>query len=151
MVTLVLGVLDVAYSDSQLGGKTSSTTTGEVAEILEKRYAVMQSYFDLHKGEIADDLANGMAASLQDLINGRTATGSPFYGAEQKIEAGFRRFLDANEMQKLSLALTGTPISAAAQAGVSHRKKRPYAKRAGRSAFVDTGLYRSSFRAEVNF
>lgn len=149
MPTLVLGVLVVNYSDAN-GATGGTTDTGTVAELLENKYHVMQSFFDLHKGEIADDLANGMAASLQDLINGRTATGSPFYGAEQKIDARFRAFIYGNEMQKLSLALTGKPISAAAIRGVSHRRKSPYAQRnPSRPAFVDTSLYVSSFRSTV--
>jgi hypothetical protein len=41
----------------------------------------------------------------------------------------------------------GITLSAAADAGVNHRKKRPYAKRDARPAFVDTGLFVSSFRA----
>jgi hypothetical protein len=145
MATLELGVLDVAYTSDSSGKKT---TTGDVAEILESNYHVMETFAELRKQRIADFLAQSMANALQDRLNGRTATGSPMFDAEQRIEADFRAFLDANEMNRLSVALTGQAISAAAARGVNRRKKNPFAKaNRARVAFVDTGLYRDSFRA----
>jgi hypothetical protein len=146
MPTLELGVLELSYSHTE-GGKTRPTTTGDVAEILESRYHVMAYFYNLKQDKIAGFLADSMANALQDRINGRTVGRSPMYDAQQQIEASFRAFLDANEMNKLALFLTGLPISAAAARGVSHRFKHPYAKRPGRVAFVDTGLFRASFRA----
>lgn len=150
MATLTLGVLDVSYSDAQPGQEPETTTTGAVAEILEERYHVMGTFYELRKGRIGQYLADALATRLQDLFRGSATVGSPMYGAEQKIEAEFRSFLDANEMQKLAIALSGTPLSAAAMRGVSHRRKQPFSKKnRARPAFVDTGLYRSSFRALV--
>lgn len=151
MAKLIFGVLEVAYSDAHGGdGQATSTTTGEVATLLEQRYHVMQTFFDLRKGQIAEALADGMAVRLQDLFRGSPTPGSPLHGAEQKIESMFRQFLDANEMQKLAMAISGLPLSAAAAKGVSHRKKMPFAKKnKPRPAFVDTGLYRASFRATI--
>lgn len=159
MASLTFGVLEVAYSDAH-GPANGPTTTGDVAEILEQRYHVMQTFYDLRKGRIAEFLADGMATVLQDLVSGRTRAtirtaatmgrGSAMYDAAQRIEHEFRSFLDANEMQKLAIALNGAPISAAAANGVNHRKKRPYVKKnKARPAFIDTGLYRASFRALV--
>lgn len=160
MASLVFGVLEVAYSDAHNPNnpKAGVTTTGDVAEILEKRYHVMQTFFDLRKGRIAEYIADGMATAIQNLVAGRPTigsaerlgTGNAMYDAAQRIEHEFRSFLDANEMQKISIALYGTPVSAAAARGVNHRKKRPYVKKnRARPAFVDTGLYRASFRALV--
>lgn len=156
MATLTFGVLEIAYSDAHGPGSGGTTTTGDVAEILERRYGVMQTFYDLRKGRIAEFLADGMASALQNLVAGRRMdTGSAMYGAGQRIEHEFRAFLDANEMQKLALALAGPEIvnpnlSAAAARGVNHRRKHPYAKKnKPRPAFIDTGLYRASFRALV--
>lgn len=164
MASLVFGVLDVAYSEAHgTSGKQVATTTGDVAEILESRYAVMQTFFDLRKAKIAGYLADAMATAIQNLVTGRPTPlrisaggqGSPMFDAQQRIEQEFRSFLDANEMEKLALALAGPNIanphiSAAAAKGVNHRKKHPYAKKnRARPAFVDTGLYRTSFRALV--
>ena len=150
MPTLSLGVLDVAYTQREPGQKPKRTTTGDVAEILERNYHVMGTFYELKKVKIADLIAADMANALNDRLHGRTV-GRPFFDAETQIEAMFRTFLDANEMNKISVALTGTPISAAADRGVSHRRKRPYVARAARPAFVDTGLYRISFRATFRF
>lgn len=154
-LTLYLGVVDVAYSDASGNG---AKTTGDVAEGLEngfggndKGYKIMQTFFFLNKEKIAGYLADSMAASLQTMIN----TGRPIdnrasltFGADQKIETLFRQFIFSDSMSKLEYAVTGLALSAAAAAGVNHRKKHPYAKaNKPRPAFVDTGLYVASFRA----
>ena len=151
MAELILGVLDVAYSmKATETAPAQSTTTGDVAQILEANYHVMETFFESRKDQIAGFLADSLANALQDRLNGVPTRSSPTYGAEQQIEAEFRAFLDANEMQIVALATTGSPISEAAARGVNHRFKRPYArKNRARPAFVDTGLYRSSFRALV--
>lgn len=140
-----MGVLDVAYT-SEAEGKKKATTTGDVATILEERYHVMGTFFELRKGQIAENVADAMGRALQDLFGGHRRQ-NVAYEADQQIEAQFRHFLDANEMQKIAIGLTGVPLSAAAARGLSHRKKHPYAKRKGRPAFVDTGLYKISFRS----
>lgn len=150
MASLILGVLDVAYSDAQ-GQSGSTKTTGDVAEILESKYHVMQTFYDLRKGRIAQFFEEGMSHALQDLFNG-VRVPNYAYEIEQKVDHEFRSFLDRDEMQRLALALGGAPISAAAAAGVSHRFKHPFArKNKARPAFVDTGLYWASFRSTVKF
>ena len=68
---------------------------------------------------------------------------------KKRIETEFRGFIFANEMDKMSLALTNTPISAAAARGVNKRKLHPYAgKNPSRPAFVDSGTYVSAFVAQ---
>jgi hypothetical protein len=141
-VILHLGVLDVGYTE---GNKT--TTTGDVAEILEDNYHVMRSFVEIHEDEIADDLAKAMAGVLESKMSGWTPD-FKLPGAMSSIENRFRSFLSAGEMQKL---LPATQPIKAAEAGISHRKKHPYAKKnKARVAFVDTGLYRQSFRSWVD-
>jgi len=169
MATLNLGVLEVAYSTAHTGdmAKNSQTTTFEVAQRLEEKYKIMQTFYVLRKEKIAQFLADDMAHSLQDMMNGKRigasksatftnkfhgikegySTNSLSYGADQRIETEFRSFIFSNEMNTLSKAVGLGEISAAAAAGVRHRKKNPYKKRDARPAFVDTGLYVASFRA----
>jgi hypothetical protein len=167
---LNLGILEVSYSTAHTGdmAKNSQTTTFEVATKLEENYHVMQTFYDSRKQKIADFLADDMAHSLQDMMNGRRiggsksamftnkfhgisesySTSSLSYGADQKIEAEFRSFIFSNEMQKMNIAATGKPLSMAAFKGVNFRKKHPYSiKNKPRVAFVATGLYVSSFMA----
>lgn len=157
MTTLVLGVENVAYTDKDAKG---ATTTGEVALILEKKYHVMETFFEIKKAKIGKILADGMAAQLATLMAGGPASKSVAPGAMQKIETSFRQFLDAGEMSQAVASLSmserdyfmtsvGT-FDGAASRGVSHRKKKPNSrKNKARPAFIDTGLYQSSFRAKI--
>jgi hypothetical protein len=161
---LILGVENVAYSDPDAKGVT---TTGEVAEILEKKYHVMDVFFELYGKQIADDITKSMIDDMDALMNGEKVSAVPMAGAMQKIEHSFRNYLDDDEWQQT----TGQAI-AAAQNGVNHRKEnpmntrfmrvgggkngkgstmvlRPGKQRGPRPAFIDTGLYQSSFRAWV--
>lgn len=47
MITFHLGVIDIPYEDED-------TTTGSVAEELEARYQIMQTFFDRYGNDIAD-------------------------------------------------------------------------------------------------
>ncbi len=151
---LHLGVVDVAYSDD-LGG----STTGEVAEILESNYHVMRIFFEDNEEFIGNALVEAMAGAIESLAQGkivnvfsreastrlgeRVLSGTSF---TDKIDERFRDFLDAGEATKISRQMVS-----AAEAGVSHRKKKPFAREnPARPAFVDTGLYSASFRAWVD-
>lgn len=137
MPTLSLGVLDVAYKDDP------ATTTGKVAEILEGRYHIMRSFLELNEAMIGDELAKKMIARMSTPALGRRDM--EIYAIDER----FRDFLAADEMSKL---LPPSQQSAAAQAGVNHRKKHTYAKaNNARPAFVDTGQYQASFHAVLKF
>ena len=159
---LLLGVENVAYSDPDASG---ATTTAEVAEILEEKYHVMRVFVELHGQEIADVIGQGIADDLEALANDERIGKQMLMGSMGKIESGFRDYLGADEWQQTS----GQTI-AAAQNGVSHRFKNAQnrtvsaksvvkagggmgltivatKKRGPRPAFIDTGLYSASFRA----
>lgn len=153
---LMFGVLDQEYSDARGGG---AKTTGEVARILEDRYHVMATFYETRQDKIAGWLAKDATNALRLMLAGKDM-GKPrdaFYGATQKIESEFRAFLTRNEMGRLSFLsgaeaeyfqARGPKFTGAAT--VAHRKLHPYAKKNQmRPVFVDTGLYRSSFRAWV--
>lgn len=164
---LMLGVLDVSYSDASGSG---TDTTYAVAVKLEERYAPMQTFFNSRKQKIADWLAQDMAHSLERIVQGKgiaSSKGASFsnkfhkiadenyerssltYGADQKIEREFRQFLASNEMG-LHADAQGLGGTASAKAGVSHRFKdvmNAKKKRGSRPFLIDTGLYSSVFRA----
>jgi hypothetical protein len=145
MTKLYLGVMDIPY-------KEDSQTTGEVAEILEKRYGVMNAYFDSHKLGIAKSMEDSVANALETLMLGGPTDASPFASAESFIDADFRQFLSSSEIEKLGIP--GVPTQAALD-GVSHRFKNPRykvtkgkkVKRPRRPSFIDTGLYQASMKA----
>lgn len=152
MVTLNLGVVDAAYTENG-----ESTTTGDVASFLEADYHVMRTFLELHEDEIGEFLADAMAGEIESLAQGKpvaalarrdvtTHLGDRVIEGQSvngRIEEAFRDYLDSGEWNQTS----GQAI-AAADAGVNHRKKRPYSqKNRARASFVDTGLYQASFRA----
>ena len=132
-----LGVLDVAYTED---GK--STTTGEVAKILEANYGVIQTFVDLHEDEIGDELIDRLVGIFESSAMGAKLD----YRVVDfpKVEKMFRDYLDAGEWENQ----IGNSATAAAAAGRSKRKKN--AGQTPRVSFVDTGLYRKSFRAWMN-
>jgi hypothetical protein len=148
---LNLGVVDAAYTDAD-GGKT----TGEVAGYLEDEYHVMRTFLEIYEDQIGEFLADAMAGEIESLAQGKpvaifgkdidTKLGDRLISGMSvngKIEEKFRDYLDAREWQDLSRQKVE-----AADVGVNHRKKTPYAKKnKARPAFVDTGLYQASFRA----
>lgn len=156
-VTLHLGVLDqpyraVGYAARMLkkNGKPNvprAITTGDVAQILEDKYGIMQRFADVHWNDtFAPALENSVQGALEALMMGQVV--DPWGSATQKIEARFRDFINSKEAERV--AIPGTPTMAAIM-GVNHRLKHPYSrKNPRRPSFRDTGLYVTSFRSWVD-
>jgi hypothetical protein len=163
LTTLHLGVIDVPYVDpapvkapKARRGKANrprkrrakgsgAVTTGDVAEILEAKYAVMDTFVLLHEQEIADQFAEAISGALENLVVGAPPANNPFGPAEGWTEARFKRFLELQEMNGL---VQGVPTRAALE-GVRHRFKSKKNPAGPRPSFIDTGLYESSFKAWV--
>ncbi len=144
MSKLHLGVIDAAYSDPDAPG---AQTTYRVAKILEKKYDVMGVFVEQHEGEIAEAVTKIYQNDLNRIIEGGRSRLGRGESPVPKIESAFSDYLARDEWQ----TVTGRRI-AAAQAGISHRFKKPKARTGpesgdARPAFIDTDLYRSSFRA----
>lgn len=153
MTRLSLGVVELPYVDAEqprrkkYKAKVVSLSTGDVAEILEAKYGVMQHFFDTYQGRIATAMAEAVKDRIEALIMGRPATGELFPEIGDDIKVMFHKFISEKEIERLGI--TGVPTQAALS-GVSHRFKHPYAKRGSRPSFIDTGLYLDSFVAEVS-
>jgi hypothetical protein len=166
-LTLNLGVVDIPYSAGESApkrvakarkgrrkkaqrvgaGSNSAKTTGDVATILEAKYAIMARFFEAHQHEIGEMLAEGMADTVTSMMAGAPASMSPYAGAEEKIGELFRDFLDREELA--GLGAPGVPTEAAIK-GVSHRRLHPYAKNnPRRPSFEDSGLLAASMRAWI--
>lgn len=163
MPTIFLGVIDLPYNEPPSAGpkrvrkaskhprphksqaaKYGNLTTGDVAEILEAKYHVMELYWFLHEAQIAADFEESLSGALETLLMGGPIAATGFESALSKMEDGFKQMLSQRELD--TLGYPGIP-TAAAMAGVSHRFKSGYTKnRVPRPSFIDTGLYSSSFK-----
>jgi hypothetical protein len=140
MAVLHLGVLDVPYKK---GGKS----TGEVAEILEAKYHVIEIFYEEHQRDIAGLLEEIYGSALDDLLKGAPAGGNTAAELGSGIKSLFAKFIDGRQMD--GLGYPGIPTQAALR-GVNHSKLHPYAKgNPERPSFRDTGQYLDSFWAEI--
>jgi len=155
-VKLHLGVVDVPYMQApkaprrgrkRIGAKpkkmvAGTQTTGDIAEKLEARYHVMEHFVQLHSADvIAPALEKGLAGALETMMMGGQPTPALFASAEGIIEEGFRRMIEAKELDRLGYP--GIPTRASLD-GVSHRfkiKRGPV-----RPSFIDTGQYLAAFK-----
>lgn len=159
-VRLHLGVADIPYGGSQApasrrGSRRRPPTpagrvsTGDVAEILERRYGVMGKFLELHGQLVADELAGAMRDRLEVLLMGGPATPGGALLPEGSLSAIEQRFRQMLNNRELDGKVPGVPTGAAG-AGVSHRMKNPYARRGTRPSFIDTGQYQTTMRAWVD-
>ena len=131
---LCLGVVDIPYADKE------GETTYEVAQLLEKKYAVMGTFFEMHGKDIAADLESGIAGAIENAFAG-AASKDIFAGAMSKTEQRFKEYIDKEE-HGIRLKKHDAPKAGG-------RKKRQYRKVKNTTAFIWSGLYRMSFRSWI--
>lgn len=143
MPVLHLGVNDMPYSVKD------GITTWDVAQILEEKYHVMQTFADtLGEAAIARSLERSVENAIEKVMMGSNSAGlSMTAEAENEIKAAFDAFITQQDMDG---RVAGVP-TAASLAGVNHSFAHPYAKgNPARPSFVDTGTYRNVFAAEIS-
>lgn len=140
-LTLHLGVYDIPYADK------NGLTTGEVAQYLEDKYHPMEVFYELHKDQIAEGLAENMQGALESMLMGAppSVVAKSAQGGLTKVDNLFKKFLSNREME--GLGIPGVPTQAALD-GVNHRLKKKRGRR--RPSFIDTGQYQASFHATVD-
>ena len=161
-ITLHLGVIDIPYSSRDRASKVSQAkkckankpvkassgatkTTGDVAEILEEKYGILDTFAYARLPDIAKALEESIAGALEDLLMGAPASGNPFAGAESAIGTMMKQFVSSQQIEHMGIE--GVPTQAALN-GVNHRMKHPYAKRnPRRPSFMDTHLMVNNYIA----
>lgn len=171
MPILHLGVLDVPH-----GGEKESLSTGDVAEILEEKYHIMEIFYEQHVEDvIVPALEENLQGQFERMLSGGGDSGFTETEGESKIRSGARQegfeksmvvgvtdsikkafddFITLNEMD--ALGYPGIPTAASGRStlrkgGVQHRFVHPYAKaNPSRPSFVDTGAYLDSFTAWID-
>lgn len=140
-----LGVLDVPHLNWIGGKKTgeSHLTIGDLATILEAKYHVMETFASVRRENIKSQVKDAMATRLTAELRGERDRGRALNKAFGQIEHMFRDFLVQKQMDGL---VKGVPTQASLD-GISHRFKKPNAKRPARPSFIDTGQYVAAFKA----
>lgn len=156
MTTLNLGVIVMPYAyDTKAKGKgkkkkaaSRSITTAEVADLLEDKYHLMETFYEAYKKDIVKNITESLAGSIESLVMGAPAHADPFAAGTQQIAEQFKQFILSGEAERLGIP--GTPTKAALK-GVSHRKAHPYAKaNPPRVSFYDTGMYVDNFMSWID-
>lgn len=152
-LVLHMGVIDIPYAEAPKKHQrhksatpvSGTQTTGDVAEILEAEYHIMQIFFEVHHAQIEEVLLESIGDEATNVGMGKAPGSNAFAYAEGRIAEMFRDFITTREIEKLGYP--GVPTKAAID-GVNHRLAHPDAKgNPRRPSFVDTGLYVASFRA----
>ena len=137
VTTLNLGVVDdLRYSNK------GTTKIADVAGYLERKYHIMEVFFELHIEQIEELLCDALQGQIETIAMGGSRANNPFGTAESKIEALFKLWLSGGGMD--GLGVPGVPTQAALD-GVNHRLKLK--KGSPRPSFIDTGLYQASFKS----
>jgi hypothetical protein len=118
-------------------------TTGVVAKDLEKRYGLMGAFWEMEQDYVMTLIEKSIGQSIEEMV--ASGERNPLISQDvlDKIETRFKRNLST---RRYDGQLNGVP-TLAAQRGVSHLVRHPYAKRAPRPSFIDTGMYQASFKA----
>jgi hypothetical protein len=152
-VVLHMGFLNVPYTrdtkrDSTAAIKkyeamrrrtfSGARTTGTVANILERKYNIVEVFAQIHGGEIQDILVDNVGDLIIDSLSQRKKFASERMVKYMKpktdqIQKMFKLFLDREE--------TGADIDVANKGRRTGRKSKT-----PRPPFINTGLYRASFR-----
>ena len=162
MVALDLSVIDLPYSGEpdapkpRVGKKgkprkgaakkpqLQSTTTYEVATILEAKYGVMAHFVERHHDDIEQAMITSIEGALEDLFAGAPMH-NPFAEADSAIQAEFRTFLMTAEIE--TMGVDGVPT----QAAIDRRSGR-FKTKVGpsqRPSFIDSGTYELSMIAQI--
>ncbi|CAB4132097.1 hypothetical protein UFOVP136_38 [uncultured Caudovirales phage] len=142
---LHLGIKDLPYGHAHGSHGNANATTGEVAEKLEKKYGVMEEFFNLHDAEIVETIAETLADSLADYLSGIPSNNDNVNDEISKdIKHLFKKTIIGKEFDgKIDGVATQASLG-----GVNHRKKKGVNRNRGvRPSFYDTHLYADSFEA----
>jgi hypothetical protein len=128
-------------------GFSKTMTADRVARILEGKYNIVEVFQEIHK----EDIHNIINEGIGDVAFSMLSENRPFTFSKMKnlmksntkqIELMFRQFLNFEEMNGM---IPGVPTKAALK-GVRHGRGRVTRRGIPRPSFVDTGIYRASFR-----
>ena len=136
-------------SRSRRRGFSRTMTAEMVANILEGKYGIVETFSTIHEDEIKNIMHEGFKEVAERVMAEREGHTTAkiknlMKPSTKQVEELFKSFLDHEEMNGMA---EGVPTRAAMR-GIRHGRGRK-TKRGARPSFIDTGIYRASFRAWV--
>lgn len=143
-----------ARTEEKRGRKRSfskTMTAEDVAKILETKYHIIDTFEEVYAARIQYAILSQFEKVAGDIVSGvRGYRGAPLESllkpATKEVEKMFRQFLDNEEMNG---RVPGVPTKAAL-AGVRTGRGSKTLRGVPRPSFIDTGIYKASFRAWVS-
>jgi hypothetical protein len=141
MPTLHIGVFDLPHLDPR-------HSTGDIAAFLEARYGLFSGFYEMHKAEIHNMIAQSYANAVVSVLrHGAPRTLNPYGRAISQIEHLFKQDID---MRRFDGRLPGVPTQASLE-GRSKRFKSGFTRgRRARPSFLDTGILRGDIAVWVD-
>jgi|SRR5215469_8277481 len=129
-------------------GYGAGKTTQDVANELEVQYKIVETFVDMEEDFIIEIMETSLAEDVEKIVASLGAISEHGISTADtdRIE---QRFREALTQRRFDGVIPGVPTLSAMR-GVSHLLPQPYSRRnPSRPSFVNTGLYRSAFRAWV--
>ena len=150
-MNLHLGFEASSYTtSSNYVGRHSGVPYGEgknsaqVAAELEERYGIVETFVRMEEDFIISIIEDKMGEDLDEIIGMSSISKKGISDQDtDKIVERFKRDIAHRRFDGL---IPGVPTLASIR-GVLHSRRHPYARRASRPSFRDTGNYVNSFRA----
>jgi hypothetical protein len=121
-------------------------TARDVAKVLEERYKIVETFYQLEEEFITELLEESFAEEIENVMMERRVSRKGLSDkSTDKIQA---KFIDNLRRRRYDGMIPGVPTLASVR-GVSHLYAQPYAQRGSRPSFIDTGNYANSFRVWV--
>jgi hypothetical protein len=157
---LHLGVIDVPEP-------YDSKTTGAVGDDLEERYGLFSLFYNTHKKDIAELVAQDAAIGIEKMLKGETVTVSNTFAVSgEEITDKMHKFITSQEVERVAAGYgeQGIPTQAALE-GRSYRfekgvtakryvkgkrgKGKAVIKRAPRPSFMYSGVFEASLKGWI--
>jgi hypothetical protein len=116
-------------------------TVGQVAEELEKKYGVVETFYNLEENYIVDSFEGAYINGMELGMGG--GSWDVIWDPSITLGSKFRRSLSSKRFDGL---IRGVPTRASIK-GVSHLRADPFKASSPRPSFIDTSLYQRSFKA----
>jgi len=151
MPDLHFGFVDVPYP-GQIAKRNSrgrflrrADRSVDVAEALEKRYHIVETFSDQMLDYISEELSYYYDEQLEELFESRTRSGPGKFA--RNITLAFRDFIRKGGMDD---AVRGVPTKASIEGKTWRPGYGKFPTGETRPSFIDTGTYIGSFRAWVD-